>query len=260
MKTPPEWLNKITSIDDRRSLAVPGNAQETLKFCVESFLYCASEAIGDHGYFAVALSGGSTPKAIFQALALPENRSKADWSRFLVFWSDERSCPPTDPESNYHMAMEAGLRALPILAENLFRMVAENAIEEHARDYEKLILSKIPQKHFDLVMLGMGDDGHTASLFPGTQGLDVHDKLAIANYVPQKNTWRMTLTFPCINAARQITAYVLGSGKEDVLKEVLTGSYQPDRYPAQCVGTAQNKALWIADDRAALRVKEINRC
>ena len=245
----------ITDIDNRRALALPGNASETLKFCVDSFLNYANEAIKDHGYFAVALSGGSTPKAIFQALALPENASKADWSRFLVFWSDERSVPPENSESNYHMAMESGWKALPVPEDRIFRMVAESDIEKHAAEYEQLILTKIPQKRFDLVMLGMGDDGHTASLFPHTHGLHVDNKLVIANNVPQKNTWRMSLSFKCINAARHVVIYVMGSGKEDVLKKVLLGTPQPDLYPAQRVGTRENKALWIADDKAAQQLK-----
>ena len=257
MKSSPQWLETVKSVDDRRTLALPGDATDTLKFCVDHFLFTANEAIDDHGYFAVALSGGSTPKAIFQALAKPENRSKTDWSRFLVFWSDERSVPPDNAESNYHMAMESGWKTLPVPAESIYRMVAEDDIEGHAKDYEERILTKIPQRHFDLVMLGMGDDGHTASLFPLTHGLHVENQLAIANYIPQKSTWRMTLTYKCINAARHTAVYVMGAGKESILKEVLTGTYQPDLYPSQKVGIPSHKALWIADDKAAKLIKDL---
>lgn len=250
----------MKATESHRTLVTPGNEQETLQFCVEHFLSTANEAIEDHGYFAVALSGGSTPKAIFQALALPENRSKTDWSRFLVFWSDERSISPDNVESNYHMAMESGWNQLPIPKNNIFRMVAEADIEKNAQAYETLIRTKIPSQHFDLVMLGMGDDGHTASLFPHTEALHVHDKLVVANHVPQKNTWRMTLTFECINTASHIAFYVIGANKKEMLKEVLTGAYHPDTYPSQHVGTATHKALWIADDSAAALVRDATTC
>lgn len=244
-------MSIIHPLDDRREIAFPGAASEMVQFCVDHFLNSANQAIDDHGYFAVALSGGSTPKAIFERLALPENRLKTDWSRFLVFWSDERSVLPSDPESNYRMAMDAGWSRLPISKDNIFRMEAEGDIEAHAKLYEDAVLTKIPQRHFDLVMLGMGDDGHTASLFPHTAGLHVDNRLVIANHIPQKNTWRMTLTFKCINASSQIAVYVMGSGKEKVLSEVLKGAYQPDVYPSQKAGISSHKALWIVDDAAA---------
>jgi 6-phosphogluconolactonase len=241
--------------DERRLLALPGEKQMTLQFCVDHFLFVANEAIEEHGYFAVALSGGSTPKAIFEALAKPENRDKTDWTRFLVFWSDERSVASNDPESNYHMAMESGWNLLPVPESHIFRMQAESNIVQHAKEYEELIVSRIPQGYFDLIMLGMGDDGHTASLFPYTTGLHVDDKLVVANEVPQKSTWRMSFTFKCINAARHIAVYVLGAGKESMLQTVLKGPYQPDQYPSQKVGTSTHQALWIADNAASQLLK-----
>lgn len=255
MTSSPSWLDTVESVDNRRSLAVPGSAEETLKFCVDHFFHNANEAINDHGYFAVALSGGSTPKAIFQMLAKPENRLRADWNKFLLFWSDERSVPPTSTESNYHMAMEAGWKELPVPKECIFRMVAESDLEKNAGAYEELIQTKIPQQRFDLVMLGMGDDGHTASLFPYTHALHVDNKLVTANYVPEKQTWRMTLTFPCINDAQHTVVYVMGGGKEQVLKEVLKGEYRPDQFPSQRVGSPAHRALWIVDDKAARLLK-----
>lgn len=256
MTTPTSGTDILKSLDDRRMLALPGNSAETLKYCVDHFIRTANEAINDHGYFAVALSGGSTPKAIFKALTDPSNRDKVDWRRCLVFWSDERSVPPDNSESNYHMAMESGWASLPVPKDSIFRMVAEDDIEANANKYEELILTKIPQRHFDLVMLGMGDDGHTASLFPHTEGLHVDNKLVIANFVPQKDTWRMSFTYKCINAARHIALYVMGAGKETILQEVLTGPYQPDTYPSQKVGIPSHKALWIVDNNAAALLKE----
>lgn len=239
------WKKQVKSFDDRRNIASIGNKEETIQYCIDQFIEIADSNIKDHGYFAVALSGGSTPKSIYEGLASPENSKRVDWSKVLLFWSDERSVPPTDADSNYHMAMQAGFSKLPLKPENIFRMKAENEIEKHAQEYEHLIKTKIPLQVFDAVLLGMGEDGHTASLFPHTKGLKIEDRLAIGNFVPQKNTWRMTLTYPCINSAKNILIYVLGKDKEEMVKRVLSGPYEPDLLPIQRVGTSKNKALWI---------------
>jgi len=236
--------------DDRRLLALPGDHDETLNFAVENWLEIASESIADHGFFAVALSGGSTPKKIFQKLAkMPD---VIDWSKVFLFWGDERSVPPNDPDSNYRMAIEeSGLGTLPIPKEHIFRMVGETDIEENAKAYEAIIQKKLGSHPFDLVMLGMGDDGHTASLFPHTEALHAKGKLVVANHVPQKKTWRMSLTYECINHARHICLYVIGAGKSEVLEHVLTSDLNYEEYPSQNIGTKSNPALWIVDVEAS---------
>lgn len=248
------WRQSIKSFDNRRDLMIPGDHEKTLQFCVDHFIVIGQESIEDHGYFAVALSGGSTPKAIYQGLADPVHRTKIDWKHVLLFWSDERSVPPYDPESNYRMAMDAAFSHLPVPPQNIHRMQAEGDIEKGAMAYEKLIQAELKDNPFDLMMLGMGEDGHTASLFPRTHGLHTLDRLAIANYVPQKDTWRMTLTFDCINASRNIAIYVLGKSKAPMVKKVLTSPYQPDDLPVQRVGTPDHKATWILDEEAASQV------
>lgn len=242
---------QVEAYDERWEITIPGNAATTQRFCVDHFLNTAQEAITKQDYFAVALSGGSTPKAIYQELALPKNRERLDWKKVMLFWSDERCVPPNHAESNYHMAMEAGLSKLPILQGNIFRMPAENILENNASAYENLIKTRIPSGVFDLIILGMGADGHTASLFPHTEALHVEDKLVVMNYIPQKDTWRMTLTYQCINQARQIVVYVIGNSKANTLRSVFRSSYTPDTYPIQRIGTSVNKALWIMDREAA---------
>lgn len=234
----------IQFYDERRDIAICGDKKATIFFSVEHFIKAANEAIDSKGSFTVALSGGSTPEAIFQSLASHENRDRIDWSRVFLFWSDERALPPDDKESNFRMAMMAGFATLPLKPEHIFRMKAEDHIEENALHYQKLILENSP---LDFVMLGMGEDGHTASLFPETHGLHSEDRLVIANYIPHKKCWRMTLTYECINASKQIVIYAMGSGKAKTLKNVLQGPYQPDLYPIQKIGTEKNKALWILD-------------
>jgi len=242
---------QVEAYDERWEITIPGNASATQHFCVEHFLNTAQEAITRQGYFAVALSGGSTPQAIYQELALPQNRQRIDWEKVLLFWSDERAVAPNHPDNNYHMAMQAGFSHLPILTKNIFRMPAENILEDSAPAYEELIKTKIPSGVFDLVMLGMGGDGHTASLFPHTKALHIEDKLVVMNYIPQKNTWRMTLTYQCINQAHHIVVYVLGDSKANTLRSVFRSPYDPETYPIQRIGLSSNKALWIMDRAAA---------
>ncbi len=236
--------------DDRRLLAIPGDHDETIHFAVENWIETANESIQDHDFFAVALSGGSTPKKIFEILA--QRPDALDWTKVYLFWGDERSVVPTDPDSNYQMAIEeSGLGSLPIPIHQIFRMVAETDIEKNAAEYETLIQDKLGAHPFDLVMLGMGDDGHTASLFPHTEALKTRGKLVVANHVPQKDTWRMSLTYECINAAHQICLYVLGASKAGVLEKVLTSPLNYEKYPSQNIGTESNPALWIVDLDAA---------
>jgi 6-phosphogluconolactonase len=245
------WQELVVPFDDRREAAVPGDGPATISYCVEQFISVANQAIQDRGSFSVALSGGSTPKAVYEQLALPQNRKRVDWSKAMLFWSDERCVPSTSPESNYRMAMEAGMGSLGIPREQIFRMEAEGDLELHAKAYEELIAKKLPTKAFDLMLLGVGEDGHTASLFPYTHGLHVEGRLAIANFLPHKDIWRMSLTFDCINSAHHISVYALGQNKAAMIAKIFNEEYNPDVLPAQKIGTRSHKALWIMDQGAS---------
>lgn len=242
-------LGKIRAYDERRDLVVPGDLNQTIRFAVDYFVTIAKESIEEHGVFNVALSGGSSPKAVYEGLV--DSKIELDWKKVHLFWSDERCVPPYHPDSNYRMAMEASFSKLHIPAENIHRMQAEGDCEEGATLYEKLILTKLPEKSFDLVLLGMGEDGHTASLFPETHGLHAEARHVTANYIPKLDTWRLTLTFECINKSKNIALYVTGKNKASMVKQVLEGPYEPDEIPAQRIGTSTNKALWILDKEAS---------
>jgi 6-phosphogluconolactonase len=236
-------------VDARRKVVMPGDHEVTLAFAADHWIQIANESIQDHGFFAVALSGGSTPKKIFQRLATMADR--LDWSKVYLFWSDERSVPPTHPDSNYRMAMEeGGLSKLPISQNQIFRMVAEEDIETNAKAYEDVILDKLGSHPFDMVMLGLGEDGHTASLFPHTDALKAKGRLVVPNFVPQKNSWRMTFTYECINRSLHICIYAIGPTKTEILEKVLLGPHNPLEYPSQVIGTQTNPALWIIDSEA----------
>jgi 6-phosphogluconolactonase len=242
-------LASVQAFDERRDILVPGDFQTTLRFCLEHFIATANEAIRKNGRVTVALSGGSTPEAIYKGLAARPD--VIDWSKVWLFWSDERSVPPNHHDSNYRMAMDAGLGTLNIPENQIFRMHAEDNIVENADHYEKILQEHLSNGAFDIVMLGMGNDGHTASLFPHTHALNIRNRLAAANFVPQLNTWRMTLTFDCINSAHTTVLYVMGKNKAKTLTHVFTSSLDPENLPSQQVGTATHKALWIIDADAA---------
>ncbi|MCP5491812.1 MAG: 6-phosphogluconolactonase [Chlamydiales bacterium] len=232
----------LKQFDERRDLAVPGRRPIALAFCVEHFIRCASQCIEDRGAFHVALSGGSTPKAIYHILTSDHFADKVNWEKVHLYWSDERCVPPTDSESNYKMTMDAGFDRLPIPKEQIHRMEGELDPEEAAERYAKVL----PQM-MDLILLGMGDDGHTASLFPDTEALDEDEKSVVANYVPQKKSWRLTLTIPYINSARGIVFYVFGKEKKSMIRQVLR---RAEKYPAGRVGRDGRRALWICDTDA----------
>ncbi len=236
----------LKSWDARRDYIIPGNGKETIQFSVDHWIHSAERAIQQRGRFTVALSGGSTPKAIYESLA---KTAKLDWSKIWLFWSDERAVPPDHPDSNYRMAMES-FGKLPIPPHQIFRMRAEKEIEKSARDYEETLHHVLGKDLFDLVMLGVGEDGHTASLFPNTSALDVKDHLVAANYLPEKKSWRMTLTFSTINQSFYSTIYAIGPSKRIIVPQVLQAPIESP-YPASQIGTSLHRALWILDTEAA---------
>lgn len=232
-------------IDKRRFLVIPGDKESTFHYCAAQFISLAKEACADHGAFYVALSGGSTPKAIYELLASDLYNTQVEWRRVHLFFGDERSVPKEHPDSNYKMALDTGF-AKNVPQEQIYRMVAEEEIEKNALQYEKKIKEVLGNKPFDLVMLGVGEDGHTASLFPDTAALTIENQLVAANQTSKGS--RMTLTYPCINSARHKIFYALGKSKQAILSEVLK---EKAPYPATKIGTAADPALWIADTDAA---------
>jgi len=227
-------------------LIIPGEYETTLHYAAEHFITLCRNAIQDHGVFYVALSGGSTPKAIYELLCQGENKEEIEWEKIHLFWSDERSVPPDHPDSNYKMAMEAGFADMDIPPTHIHRMVAEKEIEKNAHAYEKTIREILEGRTFDLIMLGMGEDGHTASLFPGTKALEAKGTVA-PNFLPKENTWRMTLTFNCINSSSHIVFYVMGVKKKEMLSRVFSSS---PSLPCQKIGFIDKPALWIVDEAA----------
>lgn len=236
----------IRVYDDQNSLMQAAAAYAT---------ECYNAAISDHGYFAVALSGGSTPRALFELLAVPENAQHIGWSKVHVFWGDERTVPPDHPDSNYRMAKEALLDFVALPASNVHRISGELEPARAAAEYEQTLRSFFAKRagktRFDLILLGMGDDGHTASLFPDTEALNETERLVVANHVPKLDTWRITLTAPIINDAAHVAFLVAGAGKAAVLKRVLQGPRQPHKLPSQLIQPVDGELVWLLDKAAA---------
>ena len=237
--------------DERRDLIIGKSAEETVRIAADHWIETASEAIAARGKFSAALSGGSTPNALYSLLSKAPYAKRLDWSKVWLFWSDERAVPPDHPESNYFASMQHGLASLPLDPAHIFRMEAEKTpLEASAAEYEALLKKHLDAKLFDLVMLGIGEDGHTASLFPNTQALQIEDRLVAANWVPQKNCWRMTLTYPCIRQSRHVAVYAIGPSKKEIVKTVLEAPVRSP-YPASCIGERGRKALWFLDESVA---------
>lgn len=226
------------------------------------FAKAAKESIAAQGRFAVALSGGSTPKRMFECLADPATRETVDWSRTHLFWGDERSVPPDHPDSNYRMTKQALLIHVPIPEENVHRLEAERVDRDAAaRDYERILASvcggtlDAAPPVLDLILLGMGGDGHTASLFPHTEALSERKRWVVANHVPQLGTDRVTFSVALINRGARVRFLTAGADKTDRLHEVLEGPREPERLPSQLIEPESGPAIWMVDRAAARKLE-----
>lgn len=237
------------------------SAAEMAAASARLFASRVEHAVNDRGLARLAISGGSTPHAAFKLLADPAGPFLATipWDKLQLFWVDERCVPPDHPESNYGVCRDLLLSKVPIPEANVFRMEGELPPEEAASRYESTLrntlrLEGAESPAFDLVMLGMGPDGHTASLFPHTEGLNEFGRLVIANHVPQKDTWRITLTAPVINNGTEVAFGIAGADKADVLAQVLTGPRNIDEYPSQMIRPVNGKLLFLLDEAAAAKL------
>jgi 6-phosphogluconolactonase len=219
------------------------------------FVTAASEAVGARGRFLAALSGGATPSRLYGLLAEEPYRSRVEWSRTFVFWGDERSVPPEDEGSNYYQANEILLKHVPIPSENVLRIKGELGPAEAAGDYARVLkrfsAPGLDWPRFDLVLLGMGADGHTASLFPGSQVDIPTPALAVSADYQGRPAQRVTLTPPVFNSARTVLFLVTGADKAKTLSRVLNNVTIPERYPAQHIRPQEGKLIWLVDEPAA---------
>src|SRR5271168_2518152 len=238
---------------------VGASAEAVTHRAAQYFVDGIRAAAGARGKARIAISGGHTPKQTFAILADPsaQYREQIPWENLELYWVDERCVPPDHPDSNYRMTREALLDKVPLAKTQIFRIQGELDPEEAAAKYEfdirqsfRLEGAEIP--NFDMVALGMGPDGHTASLFPHTAGLHEMMRIAIANHVVSKESWRVTLTSPVINRARDVFFLIAGADKAEALKQVFLGPYDPETYPSQLIRPASRRITLLLDSAAAV--------
>jgi 6-phosphogluconolactonase len=207
--------------------------------------------------FSLALSGGSTPEATYRVVAEQVGGADLDWERVRFFWGDERCVPPDDPASNFRMARQALINHLPVPEDHVFRMACEGDPEQGAMDYEATLrqqFGELSLPQFDLILLGLGPDGHTASLFPGTKALDSGGRWVLPNFVEKMDAWRMTLSLEVINSAAAVAFLVQGAEKAEVLSRVLEAGGEASPYPAAHVRPVSGELHWFVDAAAAARL------
>ena len=238
---------------DVRRLTTP---QDLFQAAAEEVVRAATDAIAQRGRFTIALSGGSTPKNLYTLIAANASVN-LPWDQMFFFWGDERHVPPDDPDSNYRMAKEALLSKVPIPPANIFPVPTENPdaaqvaeiYEQTLREFFAVVPGEFPR--FDLILLGMGPDGHTASLFPETAALQEKSRLVVANWVEKLGASRITFTLPLLNSARCVAFLVSGTDKAAVLHEVLEGDAPAEKYPSRLVQPREGKLIWFVDRAAA---------
>lgn len=239
------------------------NAEAAAERAAEIFVETANEAIAERGRFNVSLSGGSTPKKLYKLLATPRFLERLDTANIFLFFGDERNVSVDDERSNYRMVREAFIQPANFPAENVFRWLTESASpDDAAQRYERTLNAEFrlaDKTHlpvFDLILLGLGDDCHTASLFPHSSALGETERLATANFVDKFDEYRLTMTFPVINAGRNVIFIATGMEKADAVFEVIKGDLDVISKPAQTVAPANGHLKWILDEAAAKRISD----
>jgi 6-phosphogluconolactonase len=238
-------------------LRILENGDELACEAADFVVWLGEQALARHGRFRLALSGGSTPKALYGLLAGPTLTKRLDWSRASFFFGDERCVPPDHADSNFRMASETLLKPLRIAQDRVFRMAGDEEPEKAARQYEGTIREEFgvaapAWPSFDLILLGLGDDGHTASLFPGTQASNERERLVVSSHAPQGVTQRLTFTAPLINHAQTVVFLVSGTSKAPAVRAVLEDhAAAPARFPAKLIRPEPGRLIWFLDHAAA---------
>jgi 6-phosphogluconolactonase len=241
---------------NRPDVIICQDANDLCHNAAAEFVRLAKQSQRDCGRFAVALSGGSTPRSLYALLGTAEYKEQIFWPQVHLFWGDERCVPPDHADSNYRMVRESLLSNIQIPGANVHRMAGEKEPQAAAAEYEEKLraffhLAPGAFPRFDLILLGMGDDGHTASLFPGNDALNEMKRLVVAPYVEKFNSHRLTLTLPVLNHGATVLFLITGANKAAVVKEILTGGSDSSRFPAALVQPSDGRLVWLITEDAA---------
>lgn len=244
-------------MNHRQEILVCPDAQSVALEAAATFVRLAAEAIRERDRFTVALSGGSTPRSLFEILATPQWQKQVDWKNIHLFWGDERYVPDAYPENNFRMALETLLSRVPVPPVNVHRIKTElSQAEAAAASYQAEIAHFFGTRpgqfpSFDLVFLGMGTNAHTASLFPHSQALHESSRLVVADFVQEVGMWRITMTARLLNAAKNVIFLLSGADKASVLRDVLFGDHDPERKPVQLIHPTNGTLVWLIDSASA---------
>lgn len=257
----PVSIVRVSSMDEKRAIEIAKSVDQVAVRGAELFLEAALRAIDERGRFTVALSGGASPQPLFRTIAEQAPNWGIDWGAAHVFWVDERCVPPDHPDSNFRMAQELLLSRLPAPGAVIHRIAGELPPKESAIRYEEdlsLAFGGDELPVFDMIFLGVGSDGHTASLFPGMESKGNEGRKAVAMYAENLDSHRVTLTLPVINNARRVVIMVTGAGKADIVAEILEGK-NAGRYPAGRVAPLRGTLTWLLDADAGKNLRQFNR-
>jgi len=255
-------MSQITELPPNVSVVVSRDTESSYSLAAQLLLDAANDAIGSRGKFTIALSGGSTPKKLFELMSSPAWVSKFPWRKTEFFWGDERYVPPTDSASNFHMTQQAMLSKVPVPAANIHRVMTENKDPNRVSElYEQEIRRVVTAgddgwPEFDVLLQGLGTNGHTASLFPYQPALHEKNKVVVSEYIEEVKMTRVTMTVPAINAGRLILFFALTAEKATVLREVILGPFDPERLPAQLIRPSHGNMVWLIDPPAAEKLPQ----
>lgn len=239
------------------TLHIYNTVDEVLGNLAEFIVKQAADAIAVNDRFSIVLSGGSSPKKLYELLSAAPWKNRIEWDKVFFFFGDERNVPQDDPESNYLMARTALFDPLEIDSSRIFAIDTALVPEKAALQYSKDIAGFFGKNewHFDLVLLGLGDDAHTASLFPGTTVLKEKEATVKSVFLPEKQVFRLTMTAPLLNQARQIAFLVYGDSKAEAVAHIMEDEPDTEKYPAQLIAPAEGKVCWYTDKKATTRLK-----
>jgi len=234
--------------------------QKVAEEAARRWLSIAQAAVAERGQFDIALSGGNTPRFLYSLMASEPRAGQAPWAQSYVFWGDERRVPASHPDSDYRMARETLLDHVPVPQDHIFRMPSEGLASGDMLDYERKIrrhfdLGPRDWPRFDLILLGLGKDGHMAGIFPGTRAVSDLSHMVLVYPVPQLQVERITLTTPVLNNARNVVFLVTGDEKAEALAQTLNGPKRPSTYPAQAINPTDGTLTWLLDEAAAAKLE-----
>ncbi|MCP4268688.1 MAG: 6-phosphogluconolactonase [Candidatus Brocadiaceae bacterium] len=245
----------------KKNIHIYPNKEKLVAATAERMVDSVEKAIVENGLCNIAMSGGNTPGGVFSLLASSPYRDRVDWNKLHVFWGDERMVPPEHKDSNFKMARETLLDHVAIPDDNVHRIRGEIAPEQAAEEYASLLNDHFGTDLpiFDIMLLGLGEDGHTASLFPGTDAVEERERHAVAVFVPKLDSWRVTLTLPVINTARDIYFLVSGRSKSDIVQRIMSMKEPSKEFPATMVKPDNGELHWMLDSEAMVLVNKNSR-